>query len=153
CASTSGGVLTSANVSVSNGRTYVLETYYADAEHAAVRQTRPTGEVETSVIAGEQTTPADGGLMLRTIVLGHQVHALLLHFDTIPANVRDGEAEFGGARRATRDGDWPYGGVVQLVQAANGGHPEGFVFHPAGAPEIRIAFSDWRGELPFHMVI
>jgi hypothetical protein len=149
-------------VSVSNGRTYVLETYYGGATHAAVRQTRPTGEVNTSIISGDRafTSAApdeDGGQTLRTAVLGHQFHALLLNFDTIHSNVRTGEIEFAGERRATRDGDWPYGGVSHIVLGTAPDRPMAFVFNYAGAPEISVAFSDWRavgGEtLPFHIVI
>jgi hypothetical protein len=155
-------VLTSANVSVSNGRTYVLETYYGGAMHAAVRQTRPSGEVNTSTITGDRaftsTAPdEDGGQMLRTIVLGHQFHALLLNFDAIHTNLRVGEIEYAGERRATRDGDWPYGGVSHLVLGATPDRPTAFVFNYSGAPAIRVAFSDWReaggGVLPFHIVI
>jgi hypothetical protein len=159
-ASSSSGVLTSANVSVSNGRTYMLETYFAAVDQAAVRQTGPAGEAQTSIIAGARAwtsaTPGeDGGQMLRTIVLGHQFHALLLNFDAIHSNVRDGEIDYAGERRATRDGDWPYGGVSRLISGAE--RAEAFVFDFEGAPEIRVTFSDWRdegGEMPpHHMVI
>ncbi len=153
CASTSGGVLTSANVSVSNGRTYTIETYYTAPDRAAVRQTRPNGEVNTSVVAGDAQSPEDGGAMLRTIVLGHQFHAVLTRFDTVLSNVRSGEVEYAGEQRATREGDWPYGGTVRLVQPADSDHPEAFLFNMTGAPEIRVTFSDWRRDLPFHMVI
>ncbi|QGZ95716.1 hypothetical protein [Terricaulis silvestris] len=158
----SSGILTSANVSVSNGRTYVLETYFAAADHAALRQTRPNGEVQISGILGTlaSTSAAPdevGGQMLRTIVLGHQFRALLLNFDAIHNNLRAGEIEDAGERRATRDGDWPYGGVSHLVLGAAPDRPTAFVFKYTGAPEIRVAFSDWReagGEtLPFHIVI
>lgn len=153
CASTNGGVLTSADVSVSNGRTYTIETYYTAPDHAAVRQTRPNGEINTSIIAGDAQSPEDGGAMLRTIVLGHQFHAVLTRFDTVLSNARSGEIEYAGERRATREGDWPYGGTVRLVQSANGGHPEAFLFNMTGAPEVRVVFSDWRGALPYHLVI
>lgn len=146
-------VLTFANVSVSNGRTYTIETYYTAPDHAAVRQTRPDGEINTSIIAGDAMSPADGGAMLRTIVLGHQFHAVLVKFDTVLTNVRDGTVDYAGERRTTREGDWPYGGTVRLVQSASGGHPEAFLFNMTGAPEIRVTFSDWRGDLPFHMTI
>jgi hypothetical protein len=156
------GVLTSANVRVSNGHTYVLETYYQNAHRAAVRQTRPNGEVEVSAILGTlamtRARPGEvGDQMLRTIVLGHQFHALLLNFDAVHSNARVGEIAYGGERRATRDGDWPYGGVSHLVLGAVPDRPTAFVFNFSGAPEIRVAFSDWRdagGEtLPFHIVI
>lgn len=94
--------------------------------------------------------------MLRTIVLGHQFHALLLNFDAVHTNVRDGEITYLNQLRTTRDGDWPYVGVSHLVRSA-AGDPEAFVFNYEGAPEIHVAFSDWRdadGErLPFHIVI
>lgn len=158
----SGGILTSANVSVSNGRIYVLETYFGSATQAAVRQTRPTGEVQTSTLSGDRAWTSaspdeDGGPMLRTIVLGHQFHALLMNFDAVHGDIRDGEIEYAGERRATRDGDWPYGGVSRLVRTSAGDGADAFVFNYSGAPEIRVAFSDWRdaaGEiLPFHIVI
>lgn len=158
----SGGILTSANVSVSNGRIYVLETYFGSATQAALRQTRPTGEVQTSTVSGDRAWSSaspdeDGGPMLRTIVLGHQFHALLMNFDAIHSNLRAGEIEYAGERRASRDGDWPYGGVSHLVPGATPDRPTAFVFNYSGAPEIHVAFSDWRdagGEaLPFHIVI
>lgn len=155
------GVLTSASVSVSNGRTYTMETFFAAADRAAVRQTRQSGEVQTSVISGARAFTSaspneDGGRMLRTIVLGHQFHALLLHFDAIHGNVRGGEVRYAGHRRVTSVGDWPYGGTSKLVRTASGS-AEAFVFNYEGAPEIRVALSDWRdvggGALPFRMAI
>lgn len=155
------GVLTSASVSVSNGRSYTLETFFAATDRAAVRQTRQSGEVQTSIISGVRAFTSaspneDGGQMLRTVVLDHQFHALLLHFDAIHGNVRNGEVEYAGQRRAARVGDWPYGGTSQLVPTASG-RVEAFVFNYEGAPEIRVALADWRAvggaALPFRMSI
>jgi hypothetical protein len=144
-------IVTTADVSVSNGRRYVIDTYYAATDDAAVRQTRPNGEINISVVEGERAwtngSDEDGGDMLRTIVLGHQFHALLMNFDSIAANVHD--------EGSARVGDWPYGGTLRMTRS--GARAEGFVFNFAGAPEIRVTFSEWgivNGvDTPFHMRI
>jgi hypothetical protein len=164
CAATGGhfdgAIATRADVRVDDGRTYVIESYYAAIDDAAVRQTRPNGEINISAINGDHAwtsgSDQDGGDMLRTVVLGHQFHALLLHFDGILSNVREQEVVYNGRTHRARDGAWPFGeGAARLLIADE--RPVGMVFNFAGVPEITVMLDDWRvangTSLPHHLTI
>lgn len=159
CADSAGGdaVLTRADVRVDDGRAYVIETYYAGVNDAVVRQTRPNGEINTTVIPTEvpASDEAERALeMQSTIVLGHQFHAILLHFDDIAISAHDGETTFGGETRRMREGYWPYGeGTARIVYAASGDQAEALVFNFAGVPEITVGLEAWREDLPYRLII
>lgn len=136
---------------MSDGREYVIETYFGALDDTALRQTRPNGEVNISAIEGAEvwtTESSDtGSEMLRTVVLGHQFHALLFEFESTMRNVRDTHVLFAGENQRARVGDWPLGnGVATLVLDPAGERPVGLVFAFNGMPEIKVAFSDWRQE-------
>jgi hypothetical protein len=153
----SGAIATRADVRVDDGREYVIETYYAGVADAVIRQTRPNGEINTSVLSGEDAASdeAESALeMERTVVLGHQFHAILLNFDEIAISARDGETTFAGETRRMREGYWPHGeGTARIVYASAGAEPEALVFNFAGVPEITVTLADWREDLPYRLTI
>lgn len=156
-AAESGPIATYADVRVDDGREYVIETYYAGVNDAVVRQTRPNGEINTTAIAAEDAASdaAEAALeMQNTIVLGHQFHAVLLHFDNIVISAHDGETTFAGETRRMREGYWPYGeGTARIVYAASGDRAEALVFNFAGVPEITVGLEAWREDLPYRLII
>jgi ketosteroid isomerase-like protein len=155
-------IVTSADVRVSDGVRYTLETFFNAIDVAATRQTRPNGEINVMAIEGPTAWTSGatelGGDMERTLTLGHQFHALLLHFDDLVRNPRDANVTFRNEARRARVGDWAYGdGEAQLVFNAAGTRPEALIFSFPGAAPIEMVFSNWRRaggvQLPHRLAI
>jgi ketosteroid isomerase-like protein len=143
-------IVTSADVRVSDGARYTLETFFNVSDIMATRQTRPNGEVNVMALEGPTiwTSGAtqQGGDLERTLTLGHQFHALLLNFDGLVGNARTADVSYRGATRIARVGDWPYGqGEVQLIMNRANTRPDALMMmFPGMGARIEIAFSNWR---------
>lgn len=155
-------IVTSAQVRVSDGKRYVMETYYSAPEIAALRQI--SSPEDTTIIATEGPRAwainQEGGddNLLRTFAMGHQFHALLLHFDDIVIDAHDTEVTYRGATRRARVGHWPFGaGEAQLVYQAAGNRVDALILSGPERPDVVVRFSNWRsvrGErLPFRAAI
>lgn len=142
-------ITTTASVKVSDGSTFETESFFQSADVSAIRHI--DDETQTIAVEGplgwiSRGDKAElGGDPIRGFALGHQYHALLLHFEEIlgPTEIRDSIAFQGEVHRG-RSGDYPYGGKVSLVESAGGGYPAGFVFEFPDSPPMEISFGEWR---------
>ena len=140
-------ILTSADVTVSDGSTFETRSYFHSKEAAAIRLIDDDdrviaveGPLGWARVGGESVSGTD---FHKLFALGHQYHALLLHFDEIVTDARDTEAvTFRGRERRARSGAYPYGGTVHLV--GDPVRPAGLLFEFPETPLIAVTFSDWR---------
>ncbi len=155
-------VVTSADVSVSDGSEFSTQSYFHSKNAAAIRHIRDDEQlvaVEGPVAWARRGDKAQAGSdFFRQFALGHQYHALLLYFDRIASNPRRGERiRFAGADRSAVTADYPYGGQVRLVDGDREDRPAGLPFAFPEADPITAEFGDWRTvsglELPFHIRI
>lgn len=142
-------IVTSAEVRVSDGLRYRMESFFNAADIAATRQTRPNGEINLLAIEGPTAwssgSAENGGDMERTLTLGHQFHALLLHFDDLVRDPRNAEIAYRAGVRHARVGEWLYGeGAAQLIFNRAGNRAEALILSFPGRPPIEITFSNWR---------
>ena len=161
-ACSSRAVLASADVRVSDGSRFATKAYFHSRDAAAIRHI--SGEDQTIAVegpigwAGIGERSEVGSDFYKVFALGHQYHAFLLYFDEIVTNPRISEGvEFRDGVYRARSGEYPYGGMVHLVQAAGDPRPLGLVFEFPETPVISVTFSDWRdqgvGELPYSLQI
>lgn len=149
-----------ADVTVSDGSSFSTESFYQSADNAAIRHIRE----DTQLIAVEgpvgwwrrDGSGQTGSNLHRSFALGHQFHALLLHFDDIMDNVRAGDAiPFGDTASSGKSGDYPFGGTVHLVNGDE--RPAGMVFEFPDHKAMIIRYSEWRthdgAELPFRVTV
>jgi len=150
-----------ASVTASDGATYGVETLFQSKNAAATlihAETTQRVVVEGPFSWTSGDAPAAlGDDALKAFALGHQVHALLLHFDDVMANIRPSDAiDFRGAPASARSGDFPFGGSAHLILSGDASKPAGLRLDLPDAPVIEILFDDWRGadgaEVPFHVV-
>jgi hypothetical protein len=151
-------ILTSADVSVSDGTSFRTRSYFQSREINAIRHIRDTDQViavegpQAWVRVGHKSER--GAEFHKVFSLGHQFHAFLLNFEEIGTNFRhEQEINFaGGVRRAT-SADLPYGGAVHMVAGDDAAHPVGFLLEVPDSSPISVYFRDWRNvgerELPF----
>ncbi len=139
---------TSASVAVSNGRAYETRSLFRSKSEAAIDFIN--GETTTIALEGPFAwTRGENGAALagdreKGFAIGHQFHALLLHFDEIFDGTRSSDAiAFRGRTASGRSGGAPDGGKAHLILSP-GGAPEGMKFQPADQGPIEIEFSDWR---------
>lgn len=153
-------IYTAADVSVSDGSAFRTESYFRSRDEAAIRHI----DSDQQVVAVEGPLSwmqrGDksrlGGAFEKNFALGHQYHALLLHFDDIVENTYDTEnIEFGGRLHSAKTGENPYGGTLHLIDGDDRNRPAGMLFEIPDSPPIETQFSDWRtnGEyvLPHHI--
>lgn len=152
----------SADVSVTDGSSFTIESYFRSQDYAAIRHFGESERV-TSVEgpfgwigAGDKFRL--GGDFEKIFALGHQFHAFLLYFDELTDNQRDSAGiEFLGALRAARSGDYPYGGDVHLIAGDDPARLVGMVFDFPDIDPIEVELGDWREvdgvELPFELAI
>jgi ketosteroid isomerase-like protein len=151
-------ILTVADVQVSDGSSFRTESFFQSAEASAIRHIREDNQivaVEGPVAwmsRGNKTQV--GGDQLRSFALGHQVHAMLLHFEEVASGIADRtEISFDGGIYPGSGGDLKYGGKIFLVQDVNSPYPLGFVIELPGQTPMEISFSEWRTQdgtpLPF----
>ena len=157
-------VRASADVSVSDGTSFLTEAMYQAADQSAIRHFYPDHGKQVVAVEGPLAwteTPsgyAGGSDFHKAFALGHQYHAILLYPETVLTGLRDSPAvEFQGESRAATSGDYPYGGTVHIVRGPSDLQAAGFVFDFGPESRIEVALSDWRAmgdvDLPFRAII
>ena len=155
-------IVTSADVTVSDGSTFRTQSFFHSRDEAAIRHIRDSEQ--TVVIEGPLSwVGANDRSQLGTgfhklFALGHQYHAFLLHFDELSDNLRETERLiFGGNVHRAQSGDYPYGGTVHLIEGTESPRPVGLLFEFPESTAIQVTFSDWQKvgatELPFRAEI
>lgn len=146
-----GAIETAADVSVSDGSTFSVQSLFQSKDAAAHRQISAASEMLISTEGPIGWVRIDDATVAATashkqFALGHQFHALLLHFDDIVENPRDSSVvKFIDRERRARTGDLPYGGVAHLIQGDIDDRAAGMVFEfPNAAAPIIVIFKDWR---------
>ena len=152
----------SADVSVTDGSSFRIESFFRSRDYSAIRHLGENERV-TSVEGpfgwiGSGDEFRLGGDFEKIFALGHQFHAFLLYFDDLTDNQRDSAGvEFLGASHAARSGNYPHGGDVHLITGDHPARPAGMIFDFPDIDPIEVALSDWREvdgvELPFELSI
>ncbi len=151
-------VYAAADVRVSDGSSFRTEAYFHAVDVAAIRHIDDGDRivaVEGSLAWARSGDRAElGGAFHKVFALGHQYHALLLGFDEVFAAPRRTDAlEFADSTHAATSADYPYGGVVHLVDGETAERPKAMLFAFPDAPVISAEFLDWQMagdiELPF----
>lgn len=138
-----------ANVSVSDGSSFNVESFFAGVDETAVRFI-DDNDLVVAVERGGAWVSQNGQAQLagepqKAFALGHQFHALLLYFEEVAENVQAvSDVSFGETRRPATIGDYPYGGTVYLVGGNDQERPEGLVFELPESPRIEVTLNDWR---------
>jgi ketosteroid isomerase-like protein len=142
-------IRTLATVEVSDGSAFTTETFFRSADQAVIRhrdETLQTVAVEGPlawISRGDKARLGDDAL--KRFAMGHQYHALLLHFDELVEGVRPRpDLNFGGVERPARGGGFPHGGTVYEVAGDDPSRPLGMRFELPETPPIEVRFGDWR---------
>jgi ketosteroid isomerase-like protein len=146
CATTA--IIAAADVSVSDGTSFRVESLFHTHDHSSIRHIRDDGDQVIAVEGplawyrvGDEERP--GADFHQVFALGHQYHAFLLHFAEIVGGVvEQSEIEFQDETRPAWSGNYPFGGKVHLVERSK--KPEGLVFDFGETGYIEVALSDWR---------
>ena len=142
----------SADVSVTDGSSFTIESYFRSRDYAAIRHFGDNERV-TSVEGPFGWIGSDdkfrlGGDFEKIFALGHQFHAFLLYFAELTDNQRDSAGiEFLGALHAARSGDYPHGGDVHLIASDDPARPVGIVFDFPDIDPIEVVLEDRDGDL------
>ncbi|WP_262693529.1 nuclear transport factor 2 family protein [Kordiimonas aquimaris] len=136
-----------ADVTVSDGKTYSVESLFRSRHQAASVFIQENGS--TNVVEGPFSWVATkdqaelGGNFLRDYALGHQFHAFLLHFNDIVSDIEVIEdTAFNDKSYQAARGVLDTGGYVSLMNP-NAQQPAGLRFE-LGEYLIDITLSDWR---------
>lgn len=151
-----------AYVTVSDGKTYSVETFFRSKDRAASKFIRETGDT-LHVVEGPFVWVHSGhtaelaGDFQRDFALGHQFHALMVHFkDIVTDTERVSEIEFAGKKVSALKGVRDTGGALYLVDGDRPDQPAGLRFD-VGDLKIDIIASDWRDidgtSIPFALLI
>jgi len=151
-----------ADVTASDGKKYSVESFYRSKDRAASRFIREDGG-SLHVVEGPFTwVQADGkaelaGNFQRDFALGHQFHALLLHFRAIMTDIEPvTDIEFAGGSVSALRGTRSTGGAAYLIDGGSSDQPAGMRFD-VGDLKIDIIASDWRRvggrPVPFALLI
>ncbi len=155
-------ILTAADVTVSDGSTFKTESFFHSRDGAAIKHIDDDERI--TVVEGPLSwtrtgdSAAPGTEFHKNFALGHQFHALLLHFEEVASNTSYSEnLQFLGNDHSAMSGDYPFGGRVHLIRGSDNDRPTGILFEfPETAP-ISVVFLDWQrpnGDwLPFHVQI
>jgi hypothetical protein len=155
-------IYTRADVVVSDNSIFTTESYFQSSQAAAIRHIRENQQIIVAEGPFSWIRIADesrlGSEFHRGFALGHQYHALLLHFDEIVTNPRQTEQiAFRGGNYQARSGDFPNDGVVHLIDGVDPQRAAGFIFEFPDDLVISVSLSDWRQvgerELPFNALI
>ena len=155
-------ILAAADVAVSDGTSFRIESYFQSRDVAAIRHVRDPDQI--IVLEGPQawTRVGDnsslGTNFHKLFALGHQYHAFLLYFDDLVSDVRwNDKVIFEDETREAKSGEYPYGGEVHLIQGEDKARPAGLLFEFPEDTVVSVTFDDWRSTgdiaLPFHMRI
>ncbi len=152
----------SADVSVTDGSSFKIESYFRSRDYAAIRHFYENERI-TSVEGpfgwiGSGDKYRLGGDFEKIFALGHQFHAFLLYFDELTNDQRDIVGiEFLGELYTARSGAYPHGGDVHLIFGDDPARPIGMVFDYPDIDPIEVALDDWRAvdgvDLPFKLAI
>ena len=151
-----------ADVTVSDGSSFQIETSFQSRDVSAIRHIRDPQQL--IVVEGPHSwtqlgdTATIGTDFHKLFALGHQFHAFLLWFEELISSVpRREDIHFNGESRQAVGGDYPYGGKVYLIQGADTKRPMGLLFEFPEDTVISVKFDDWRdvGDvlLPFNLQI
>ena len=151
-----------ADVTASDGITYSVETFYRSKDRAASKFIREDGS-SLHVVEGPLTWVQVGnkaelaGNQQRGYALGHQFHALMIHFRDIVNDIEPvSEIEFSGRKTSALKGMRDTGGAVYLIDGETLGQPAGMRYD-VGDLQIDIVASDWRDvggtAIPFALLI
>ena len=155
-------ITAAADVIVSDGSIFQVETYFHSRDVSAIRHIRDPQQL--IVVEGPQSwtqigdNSNTGTEFHKLFALGHQFHAFVLHFEEIVSNVRRLDVIlFDDEARQATSGDYPYGGVVHLIQGADEMRPVGLLFEFPENTVISVKFDDWRNvgkvSLPYRLQI
>lgn len=155
-------IVTSADVTVSDGSSFSTQSFFQSKTAAAIRHIRDKDQIVAVegpygwVRVGDSENV--GSDVEKAFALGHQFHAFLLDFEEIVSDRRESEKiSFQGKEHHALTGDYPYGGLVHLIAAQGGLHAPGLVFEFPESEPIVATFSDWRSlddlEIPFQVDI
>lgn len=155
-------IVAAADVEVSDGSSFRIESFFHSRDASAIRHIRENEQL--IVVEGPQSwvqldnEPELGTDFHKVFALGHQFHAFLLHFDETVTDVRHSdEVQFGNEVRQATSGDYPFGGVVHLIEGDSDAHPAGLLFEFPESEAISVSFSDWRdndgSDLPYRVQI
>ncbi len=151
-----------ADVTASDGKKYSVESFYRSKDRVATKFIRADGGslhvVEgpfTWVQADEEAKLA--GSFQRDFALGHQFHALLIHFRDIMTDIEPAQnIEFAGEKVSALKGTRSTGGAAYLIDGKSPDRPAGMRFDVADL-KIDIIASDWRvvggRHIPFALLI
>lgn len=141
-------ITSAADVDVSDGSSFKIETFFHSKENSAIRHKYDS--YRTIAVEGPQSWVRSGEKselgtdFHKLFALGHQFHAFILHFEEIATNVtRDNEVLFDNENRQAISGDYPYGGRVHLIQSANETRPVGLLFEFPDNTVISVKLSEW----------
>lgn len=155
-------IITAADVSVSEGADFKIETYFQSVDAAAIQFLDEPGQLVivegpySWLRAGDDEQLGDDNL--KAFALGHQFHALWLYFDEAVTNSRQSDGIFfGEGVHQAISGDYIYGGTLHLLASDRADRPLGILLDLPEAMPISAQFFDWRenGEtaLPYHVQI
>ncbi len=92
----------------------------------------------------------------KLFALGHQFHALLIHFDSVMTDIAKTTVELDNRTWQARSGSIPHGGTVTLI-GSDLEQPAGMRFEYPQTPVIDVRYSDWRDtgdrSLPWQITI
>lgn len=149
-------IRTSAAVTVSDGKKYVAESLYVDPQRAVFRTVYPDRAL-TQGVEGKYFWSFDGKeekegtAQTENIVLGHQVHAQILFFDSLHPGERETKTSAGLSSVSVRDrsAEWTF---VYDLKGLNS-----MLIEIEGGPAVNFRFADWREVegilLPFSVLI
>ncbi|MEM9386365.1 MAG: hypothetical protein AAGA68_15005 [Pseudomonadota bacterium] len=154
-------IVAAAQVDVSDGTSFRVESFYHTMDNMAVRHAYPQAEVRTRAIEGPLAWESvDDRVGLgdddtKVFAFGHQFHALLLEFSRVVPDAVGTVVAFGEDAQPARRGRLPYGGSLALVGASE--RPLGMVLRLPDDTTLRATFSDWRQldgvALPYDMIV
>ena len=153
-------VYSKAAVTVSDGQDFMVETWFGDTSHAAVRHHRDS--VQTMAVEGPFSWAENGEKsqlgeeFWKAFALGHQYHALFVSFEELLGPVdQDQSVTFDGKEMTAIGADYPFGGRIYRVGEAD--RPAGILMQLPDSPPIESRFGDWREQegrwLPFTILI
>lgn len=138
-----------ADVTTSNGKTYRVETCFADPKHLRTRFIYPDRSA-TFVIDGEAATtsendraPQPAGEREKSFAFGHNFHAIHYNFAKLVSDARRADRGWSGALI--------YGGQATSLVGKDG-QVDGYRFDLPGTTPIELRYSDWReGAVPYRL--
>lgn len=156
-----GAIHTKADVTVSDGMTYSVESFYRSRKRAAAHFSSDGGAMYAveGGLAWSRSTEGEAlaGAFVRDFALGHNFHAFLLRFeDVVEAVERVDGIEFDGRTVTGQRGVRESGDPVYLIDGASPAQPAGMRYD-VGDMKIEITVSDWREEnggwVPYELVV